>query len=166
MANLLENVQKRRFFPTMPLKDDLPISQGQQKDSQLIGLRKRISSFSVKIQPISSSASNAWAFTRSKSMPSLTGLTAAPLRRWWDRSWAWVLSRKPDFARDLEMNEEETAMLGCHGKGSWRHVFFKVRAEIRKLIGSGSSLPTTHKFRYDSFNYAQNFDDGKSGAEQ
>ncbi|OAY70707.1 uncharacterized protein LOC109711159 [Ananas comosus] len=164
MATFLESIQKRRFFPSMPLKDDLPISQGAQKDTHLIGLRKRISSFSVKIQPISS-ASTEWAFRRSKSMPSVLGgfgfgFTAAPIRRWWDLGWRWILSRKPAFAGDLEMNEEETAVLGRQSKGSLRHIFYKLRSEVRKLVGS-DKLPTTQKFRYDAINYVQNFDNAK-----
>ncbi|KAG1363898.1 hypothetical protein COCNU_11G007250 [Cocos nucifera] len=159
MSSFFESFQKRRFFPTMPLKDDLPISQEQQKDTHMIGLRRRISSFSVKIQPLSS-ASTAWAFRRSRSVPSIAELAGGPLRRWWDWGLGWVLSRKPTFARDLEMNEEETVMLGCHSKGTWRHVFYKVRSEFRKLVGS-NTLPTTQQFRYDSFSYAKNFDDGK-----
>ena len=127
----------------------------------MTGIRRRISSFSVKIQPLSS-ASTAWAFRRSKSAPSMGELAGGPLRRWWDWGWGWILSRKPTFARDIEMNGEETAMLGCQSKGTWRHVFYKVRSEFRKLVGS-NTLPTTQQFRYDSFSYAKNFDDGKIG---
>jgi hypothetical protein len=58
------------------------------------------------------------------------------IRKWWDWGWSWVLSRKPIFASDLEMNEEETKNLGSQNRGSWRHVFYKVRSEIRKLVGS------------------------------
>ncbi|XP_010943508.1 uncharacterized protein [Elaeis guineensis] len=161
MSSFFENFQKRRFFPTMPLKDDLPISQDHQKDTPMTGIRRRISSFSVKIQPLSS-ASTAWAFRRSKSAPSMGELAGGPLRRWWDWGWGWILSRKPTFARDIEMNGEETAMLGCQSKGTWRHVFYKVRSEFRKLVGS-NTLPTTQKFRYDSFSYKNNFDDGMRG---
>ncbi|WOL04275.1 hypothetical protein Cni_G12996 [Canna indica] len=160
MGGLLENLQKKRLFPAMPYKDDLPIFQkgGGGGASHLIGMRKRISSFSVKIQPLST-ASAEWAIRRSKSMPSIGEFAGVPLRRWWGRWWGWILSRKPAFAQDIEMNDEETAMLGCQSKGSWRHIFYKVRSEIRKLMRS-NSLPTTQGFRYDSFSYAQNFDDG------
>ncbi|XP_020111981.1 uncharacterized protein LOC109726649 isoform X1 [Ananas comosus] len=157
---MFENMPKTRFFPAMTSKDDLPISQKHQRDTvnnnndddasdkkndnHLIGLRKRLSSFSVKIRP-TSSASAEWAFRRTKSMTSITELAGGPLRRWWDWGLGWILSRRQAFARDIEMNEEETAILSCHSRGSWRHLFYKVRAEIRKLIGS-NTLPTTHNF--------------------
>lgn len=167
-SSFIETIQKRKFLPTMPYKDELPISQseaakGSSSAAAVIGLRKRISSFSVRIQPLSS-ASTAWAFRKSKSMPSLGDFgVGGPLRRWWDWGWGWILSRKPVFARDVEMNEEEIQMLGCHSKGSLRHLFYKVRSELRRLVRS-QTLPTTmngQQFRYDSISYAHNFDDGK-----
>ncbi|CAL9075488.1 unnamed protein product [Musa acuminata var. zebrina] len=159
MGSLFEILQKKRFLPTMPYQDDLPTFQAQ-KDTHLIGLRKRISSYSVKIQPLSTASSD-WVFRKSKSMSSIGEFAGGPLRRWWDRWWGWVLSRKPAFAQDIEMNEEETALLGCRSKGSWQHIFYKLRSEARKLVRSNTTLPTTQGFRYDSFSYAQNFDDGK-----
>ncbi|XP_072990279.1 uncharacterized protein [Typha latifolia] len=149
MANFFESFQKRRLLPTMALSEDLPISQSNTKEgtgTHLIGLRKRI-------QPISS-ASMEWAFQRPKSMPSIGEFTGGSLRKWWDWSWSWVLSRKPGFAQDLEMNEEESAVLGSHNRGSLMHLFYKVRLEIRKLVGS-NKLPTTHKYRHDAFTYAK-----------
>lgn len=57
------------------------------------------------------------------------------------------------------MNEEETKLLGSHSRGSWRHVFYKVRSELKRFVGSDRvGLPQT--CRYDSFNYSKNFDDG------
>uniref|UniRef100_J3LGG2 Uncharacterized protein n=1 Tax=Oryza brachyantha TaxID=4533 RepID=J3LGG2_ORYBR len=109
MATILENIQKARFLPTRPLKDELPTFQGGGdggKESHLMGLRKRLSSFSDKIQPISS-ASAEWAFRRSKSAPSLGAFAGGPLKRWWDWGVGWLMSKKPGFASDLEMNEEE-----------------------------------------------------------
>ncbi|CAL5428348.1 unnamed protein product [Camellia sinensis] len=41
------------------------------------------------------------------------------------------------------MNEQETAVLGCHSKGSWRHVFYKLR---KLLVRPHRNLPQT--FRY------------------
>lgn len=139
MNSLLENFQKRRFLPARPLPDDLPVSQAAAAAAEAkIGLRRRLSS-SVSIQSLSSAAaaSSTWAFRRSKSMSSVGELAGGSLRRWWDWGWGWVLSRKPSFTRDLEMNEQETALLGCHNKGSLRHFFYKVRSELMRIVGSG-----------------------------
>lgn len=152
MATILENIQKARFLPTRPLKDELPTFQGGfggggKEESHLMGLRKRLSSFSGKIQPISS-ASAEWAFRRSKSAPSLGAAFAAgggSLRQWWQWGVGWLLSKKPGFAGDLEMNEEEVAALGRQGRGSWAHILYKMRSGVRRLVMSTHSLPTTHK---------------------
>ncbi|EYU40485.1 hypothetical protein MIMGU_mgv1a021713mg, partial [Erythranthe guttata] len=142
-------------------KQSLPLSQSQTKEERSTitpGIRRRLSSLSLnlKIQSSSSPAA-AWAFRRSKSISSMAG---GSIRKWWEWGCGWILSRKPTFATDLEMNEEETAVLGTHSKGSWRHVFYKVTSQLRrKLVGSDNvGLPQT--FRYDSFNYSKNFDDG------
>ncbi|CAL9089585.1 hypothetical protein MUK42_29662 [Musa troglodytarum] len=156
MGSLLEN----RFFAAVPYKNDLPISQAKQQNTHLMGLRKRISSFSGKIQSSSSSASTLWAFRKSASMPSIGEFAGRPLRRWWDSWCGWILSRKPVFAGDMEMNEVETAVLGWGSNGSWRHIFCTVRSEIGKLMRP-NVLPTTQPRRHDSFSHARNFDAGK-----
>ncbi|KAF8405591.1 hypothetical protein HHK36_010498 [Tetracentron sinense] len=139
MSSIFESFQKRSFFPSIPINQALPVSQ---PDSNENGLRRRISALSVRIQPISSPASS-WAFGRSKSMSSLGDFAGGSMRKWWD----WILSRKPNFARDLEINEEESAVLGSHNKGSWRHVFYKVRSQLRRLVGSDHvGLPQTFRF--------------------
>ena len=94
--------------------------------------------------------------------------TRTSLRKWWDWGWSWILSRKAAFARDLEMNdnddhEETTKALGStyssRGSFKFKHLFYKVRSEFRKLIRSDRvGLPQT--FKYDSVNYSKNFDDG------
>uniref|UniRef100_A0ACD5Z4M8 Uncharacterized protein n=1 Tax=Avena sativa TaxID=4498 RepID=A0ACD5Z4M8_AVESA len=150
MATILENIQKARFLPTRPLKDDLPTFQGvgggggAKEESHLMGLRKRLSSFSGKIQPISS-ASAEWAFRRSQSAPSLAAAFGAggPIKRWWDWGVGWLLSKKLGFADDLEMNEEEVAALGRQSKGTWAHVLYKMRSGVRRFVVSSHSLPTT-----------------------
>ncbi|KAF8729662.1 hypothetical protein HU200_017614 [Digitaria exilis] len=153
MATILENIQKTRFLPTRPLKDELPTFQGGGlgggggMESHLMGLRKRLSSFSGKIQPISS-ASAEWAFRRSKSAPSLGAAFAASggsLRQWWQWGVGWLLSKKPGFAGDLEMNEEEVVALGRQSRGSWGHILYKMRSGVRRLVMSTHSLPTTQK---------------------
>ncbi|XVF01647.1 hypothetical protein REPUB_Repub04eG0106300 [Reevesia pubescens] len=94
----------------------LPVSQTESKE-QLPGLRRRLSSLSLKIQPISSPAKS-WTFPRSKSLSSMGEYAGSSIRKWWDWGWSWVLSRKPMFAQDLEMNEEETRIFGCNNKGT------------------------------------------------
>lgn len=159
-SSIFESLQRKSFFASMPTNQSLPVSQLDPNDPQKQqGLRRRLSSLSLKIQPISSQ-STSWVFRKSKSMSALGDYAGSSLRKWWDWGWAWVLSKRPTFAKDLEMNEEETALLGCHSKGTWRHVFYKVRSEFRRLVRS-DHLPTTQRFSYDSFSYAQNFDDGK-----
>jgi hypothetical protein len=131
-----------------------------------IGLRRRMSSFSVHIRP-SLSSTGAVAFRRAQSMPSVKALAAAgALRRWWEWGLGWVMARRPPFARGLEMSDDEAAALGgCHCRGTWRHVFYKVRAGARKMLGrDGRPLKAAapQDFRYDSVTYAQNFDDGEA----
>ncbi|KAF5176372.1 hypothetical protein FRX31_034039 [Thalictrum thalictroides] len=158
MTSIFESIQKKSFFPTISA-DSLPVSQASTTDQSL---RRRLSCFSVKIQPISTPAtSSSWAFHKSKSMSSMGEYAGSSIRKWWDWSWAWILTKKPTFAADLEMNEEESAMLGFHNKGSWRHVFYKVKAEFRRIVGSSNNHVDASKgFRYDSYSYQQNFDDG------
>ncbi|EOX98919.1 hypothetical protein QUC31_014905 [Theobroma cacao] len=149
MSSIIQSFQKSHA---------LPVSQTESKE-QLPGLRRRLSSVSLNIKPISSPATS-WAFHRSKSLSSMGEYAGGSIRKWWDWGWSWVLSRKPMFAKDLEMNEEETRILGCHNKGSWRHVFYKVRSEVKKLVGSDKvGLPQT--YRYNSLDYSKNFDDGQ-----
>ncbi|KAL5705973.1 hypothetical protein ACHQM5_024193 [Ranunculus cassubicifolius] len=143
----------RDFFPSLPVKDSLPLSRTPSSSSDRT-IRRRLSSLSMKIQPISSPATN-WAFHKSKSMSSMGEAAGSSIRKWWDWGWAWILTKKPTFAQDLEMNEEESALLGFHNKGSWRHVFYKVKSELKRLVGS-----TPNGYSYDSYSYAQNFDDG------
>uniref|UniRef100_A0A5B7BXK4 Uncharacterized protein n=1 Tax=Davidia involucrata TaxID=16924 RepID=A0A5B7BXK4_DAVIN len=132
-------------------QEALPVSQPPAG-----GLRRRLSYLSLISSSPATATSWASSFGRSKSVSSNMGEYAAAgsslVRKWWDWGWAWILSRKPTFARDLEMNEQETVLLGCHNKGSWRHVFYKVRSELTRLVGSDNvGLPQT----------IISFDDGK-----
>ncbi|MCL7052227.1 hypothetical protein MKW94_013726 [Papaver nudicaule] len=146
---VLENIQKR--LPAKPLKDSLPVSQTSPAETG--SLRRRLS-FGI----IPSDISTTWAIRRTKSMSSFGETTGSSLKRWWNSSWNWILSRKPTFARDLEMDEEESSMLGFHKKGTLHHVFYKIRFEVRKLLNSKAGRD--QGFKYDSQSYAQNFDDG------
>ncbi|OVA01091.1 hypothetical protein BVC80_8827g11 [Macleaya cordata] len=154
---MLESIQKRSFLPTKPMKESLPVSQTNSNPQG--NLRRRLSSLSLGIPPSISSQATSWAFHRSKSMSSFGESAGTSVRKWWDWGWAWILSRKPIFAKDLEMNEEESAMLGFHNKGTLSHVFYKVRFELRKLMNS-NAVGATQGFKYDSYSYTQNFDNG------
>ncbi|CAK7329064.1 unnamed protein product [Dovyalis caffra] len=155
MSSIVQSFQKRNHAAALPVSQ----AHHDSKDQAIAGLRRRLSSISLKIQPISSPASQ-WAFQRSKSVSAMGEYAGSSIRKWWDWGWSWILSRKPVFAQDLEMNEEETRFLGCHNKGSWRHVFFKVRSEVRKLVRSEDKVGLPQTCKYDSFNYSKNFDPG------
>ncbi|ERN11565.1 hypothetical protein AMTR_s00022p00161350 [Amborella trichopoda] len=144
----------------MTTNQSLPIThQERASESEKMGLRKRLSSLSLKYNPgsLSNSASLSYlSWRRSKSMSSLADDAGFSIKKWWNWGWGWILSKKAEFAKDLEMNEGET-MLGCGSKGRLSHVFSKVRSEIRRII---SPRPANKKFNYDSYSYAQNFDNG------
>jgi hypothetical protein len=73
-----------------------------------------------------------------------------------------VMARRPPFARGLEMSDDEAAALGgCHSRGTWRHVVYKLRAGARRLLGrDGRPRVAAQDFGYDSVSYKRNFDDG------
>lgn len=144
------------------------------------GIRRRLSSLSLKMQMqlqpsssvmmmmISSSSSSyrwssswAGAFRRSKSASFMGtgdhhqqqqygGGGDSIIRKWWEWGWGWISSRKPTFAKDLEMNEAESAALGWQSKGSWRHIFYKVKSELGKLVGSSDNVGLPQTIRHDS----------------
>ncbi|XP_024316423.1 uncharacterized protein LOC100838194 [Brachypodium distachyon] len=168
---ILETIKPRRSLS----REDLPVTHaasasGKGKaggDLDLSGMRRRVSSsLSARIRPLSSSSSSSSAalFRRARSMPSIKALAAAgALRRWWEWGLGWVMARKPPFARGLEMSDDEAKALGgCHCRGTLRHVFFRARAEVRRLLGRDGRpvASSAQDFRYDSDSYAQNFDDG------
>ncbi|KAL8228336.1 hypothetical protein R6Q57_015920 [Mikania cordata] len=139
----------------------LPVSHppaSTDPSSVTAGIRRRLSSVSLRIHPSSisgtTSAATAWAMRRSKSVSSLGESASTSIRNWWDWGWGWILARKPVFGPDLEFNRD-------HSKSSWTHVFSKVRSEIRKLVRSDKvGLPQT--VRYNSGSYGRNFDDGSN----
>ncbi|KAJ8767013.1 hypothetical protein K2173_012522 [Erythroxylum novogranatense] len=100
-------------------------------------LRRRLSSLSLGIQPI---------YSQTSSMGQQVGTS---MRNWWHWTCSWVLSRKPIFAQDLEMNEEDTKFLGSHNRGSWRHVLYKLSSQIKRLVRSDNfGLPQTYRNHY------------------
>ncbi|KAL3514927.1 hypothetical protein ACH5RR_021829 [Cinchona calisaya] len=90
----------------------------EEQSGQLGGIRRRM-------QPSSHSRS----YDPSSWGPKEVGGRNS-IRKWWEWGWAWILSRKPTFSKDVEMNEDETAALGWHNKGSWSHVFFKLKSLV------------------------------------
>ncbi|KAJ1415636.1 hypothetical protein SESBI_18067 [Sesbania bispinosa] len=144
MSSMTQN--HRSFFPIpTSSKPSLPVSRSDSKQHEG-GLRRRLSSLSLKI-PATPAVSSSWSFPRSKSLSSMGDYASTSIRKWWDWSCAWILSRKPIFARDLEMNEQEAKLLGSHNRGSWGHVFYKVRSEIRRFITSDyAALPQTYRY--------------------
>ncbi|KAK4378151.1 hypothetical protein RND71_000013 [Anisodus tanguticus] len=132
MSSLLQSFQS---------KEALPMSTTGGGEG--FGVRKRLSSLSLRMnmrtrstcqQPILSFYS-----TNSSLSAGMGEYAGSSIRKWWQWGLGWIMSKKPTFANDLEMNEEEKAVLGCHSKGSWRHVFYKVRSELRRLVGSGNN---------------------------
>ncbi|KAK3421212.1 uncharacterized protein LOC104415921 [Eucalyptus grandis] len=162
MCSMVESIRKStsiipRILPNqahhdLPLSQPHSTTQGEQVGGGSGGsggsLRRRImSSLSLRIQPISHPSSSSWSFRRSKSMSSIGDQAGNSIKKWWEWGWSWITSRKPVFAQDLEMNEEEIRVLGgLQNRGSWRHVLYKVRSEIRKIVRSDDvGLPQTIK---------------------
>ncbi|XP_076886050.1 uncharacterized protein LOC143535775 [Bidens hawaiensis] len=136
----------------------LPVSHQPDPNSVTAGIRRRLSSVSLRIQP---SSATEWALRRSKSVSSMGESASTSIRNWWDWGWGWILSRKPVFAPDLEFNHNNNNISNSNGRRSWSHVFHKVRSEIRKIVRSNKvGLPQT--VRYNSGSYARNFDDGNT----
>ncbi|XP_071704694.1 uncharacterized protein [Rutidosis leptorrhynchoides] len=138
------------IFQTFNKNNSLPVSHTTKDASppETAGMRRRnsfTSSFDTfPIQRPTISSTTAWALRGSKSVSSMGESASTSLKSWWDRGWDWILSRKPVFAQDLEMNHEETCVLGSNNKGSWRHILYKFRSEIRKLVKSDQpGLPQT-----------------------
>ncbi|KAK4761335.1 hypothetical protein SAY87_006228 [Trapa incisa] len=155
-SSISKTLYQRPSFGFTTSAPFLPLSSSQSSSSGL--LRRRLSSIHV---PLSASSAASWALHRSKYLPAIETRTGSTIRKWWDSAWSWVLSRKSIFSNDLETNDEETRLVGSQSRGSWRRIFYKVRAEIRRLVGSDRvGLPQS--YRYDSVDYSKNFDDGRT----
>jgi len=131
------------FLPTSRSgKGSLPLSTKTKGEGFI---RRRLSTSSLNNNNTSAETNNKWSFVpRSKSL-SFSSMGDS-IRNWWTWSWAWILSRKPIFATDLEMNEQETKLLTSRDKGSWKHVICRMRSEIRRRITNSdyyAPLPQT-----------------------
>lgn len=141
----------------------LPISAQDQTASSQGSLRKRISSFSKSYSARSdgnsarSGGNSSWPFQRSQSMP-LMGSDSASLKKWVEWGWGWITRKKNILCRKISICDDEDLMLGDR-RSALNQAFCKIRAHFRKFVHRG---PVRHEgFTYDSFNYAQNFDDGQ-----
>ncbi|KAE9606424.1 hypothetical protein Lal_00013624 [Lupinus albus] len=114
----------------------LPVSVGLGSEEGGRGLRRRLSSLKIPNIPKSSSSSP------SMTMSDYTNGTCITIKKWWDCVCAWILSSKPIFVTDLEMNQQyETKLL----RGTWEHLFTKLRSQITRLITSDHHhLPQTY----------------------
>ncbi|KMT01581.1 hypothetical protein BVRB_9g215770 [Beta vulgaris subsp. vulgaris] len=151
MSSIVQTIQHRTTNKSLPISSS-------PSDNNQPSLRRRLSSLSLKLHPsISSSPATSWALHRSKSLSSMGENAGSSIKKWWDLGWAWVLSRKPTFVQDLEMNEEEKHVLGFHNRGNLRHLFFKVKSEVRKLLRyDDMSLPQTFN-KYDGIRRTSTF---------
>ncbi|XP_019460210.1 PREDICTED: uncharacterized protein LOC109359965 isoform X2 [Lupinus angustifolius] len=112
------------FFPASK-SSSLPVSMGLGSEGGR-GLRRRVKMANIP---------------KSSSMSEYTSGTCITIKKWWEWGWGWILSAKPIFVTDLEMNEEyESKLL----RGTWENVFIKLRSQITRLITSSEDhLPQT-----------------------
>ncbi|GLJ35360.1 hypothetical protein SUGI_0711230 [Cryptomeria japonica] len=70
--------------------------------------------------------------------------------------WGWFLidAKKSFLNRNVDVGKQDLVMGCC--KIGWRQLFWKLRAELKKMIASRP----TQGFKYDALSYALNFDDG------
>ncbi|XP_010432293.1 PREDICTED: uncharacterized protein LOC104716597 [Camelina sativa] len=144
MSSMMETLQIRK--PTSLPVSQRPNSTTTAEDEPGL-IRRRLSSLSLNLsnQP----AAIAARFPRSKSVSAIGEQAGTSVKEWWEWGWSWILSRKPIFIRDLELNKDEAKSIGSQNRGSIMHVFFKLRSQIRNLMGSSSSdsLPLSCKYK-------------------
>ncbi|KAL0726057.1 hypothetical protein Bca4012_022150 [Brassica carinata] len=140
MSSMMETLQIRK--PT-----SLPVSHQRlspsTKDEHGV-IRRRLSSLSLNL--LNQPSEIASRFPKSKSVSDMGKQVGSSVKEWWEWGWSWILSRKPVFIRDLELNREEAKTIGSQNRGSIMHVFFKLRSRIRTLMG-GSSSDTLPKYK-------------------
>ncbi|ESQ53568.1 hypothetical protein EUTSA_v10026488mg [Eutrema salsugineum] len=148
MSSMMETLQIRK-------PASLPVSQRSTSSSSAAAaatddepglIRRRLSSLSLNLS--SQPAAIAARFPRSKSVSAMGEQAGSSVKEWWEWGWSWILSRKPIFIRDLELNKDEAKSIGSQNRGSIMHVFFKIRSQIRNLMGSSSdTLPLSCKYK-------------------
>ncbi|XP_052191894.1 uncharacterized protein LOC127801086 [Diospyros lotus] len=168
MSSVFQSFQKRSFIiptsssstkhggggaPPTPKKEQTAASLLRHRLPSLSSLKIQSPSFYTSSSSSNSTTSDSdsdysssWAaaaFRRSKSaLPSSSSSSSSMIRKWWEWGCGWILSRKPSFAVDLEMNEQESALLGRHNKGSWRHLLLKLKTLLQGADTVGGVLPT------------------------
>ncbi|CAG7886251.1 unnamed protein product [Brassica rapa] len=138
MSSMMETLQIRK-------PASLPVSQRlspSTKDEHGV-IRRRLSSLSLNL--LNQPSEIASRFPKSKSVSDMGKQVGSSVKEWWEWGWSWILSRKPIFIRDLELNREEAKTIGSQNKGSIMHVFLKLRSQIRSLVGSSSDTLPKYK---------------------
>lgn len=74
--------------------------------------------------------------------------------------WKWGSARKAHLCRASGMDDVDGLLLGCCRRISWRHLFWKIKADWRNMIKPRSA--SHMRFKYDSLSYALNFDNGRN----
>ncbi|CAN8327750.1 unnamed protein product [Cochlearia groenlandica] len=145
MSSMMETLQIRK--PASLPVCQRPNSSSAAAEDEPGMIRRRLSSLSLNLSTKPSEI--AAKFPRSKSVSAMGEKAGSSVREWWGWGWSWILSRKPIFIRDLELNKDEAKSIGSQNRGSVMHVFFKIRSQIRNLIGSSSSdtLPLSCKYK-------------------
>ncbi|CAA7016614.1 unnamed protein product [Microthlaspi erraticum] len=144
MSSMMETLQIRK-------PASLPVSQRPTSSASAAStddepglIRRRLSSLSLNLS--SQPAAIAARFPRSKSVSAMGEQAGSSVKEWWEWGWSWILSRKPIFIRDLELNKDEAKSIGSQNRGSIMHVFVKLRSQIRSLMDpSSDTLPLSCK---------------------
>ncbi|XP_010515309.1 PREDICTED: uncharacterized protein LOC104791178 [Camelina sativa] len=134
-SSIMKTLQIRK--PT-----SLPVSSTTTRDEPGL-LRRRLSSLSLNL-----SRNQPSTVSRSKSVSNMGEQGGSSVKEWWEWSWSWILLKKlPIFFTDLEVNKNGAKpSLGNQQTGSFTHVFFMLRSEIRRLLRpSSDSLPLSCK---------------------
>lgn len=140
MSSMMETLQIRKPA-SLPVSQRLSPSSSSKDEHGVI--RRRLSSLSLNL--LNQPSEIASRFPKSKSVSDMGKQVGSSVKEWWEWGWSWILSRKPIFIRDLELNREEAKTIGSQNRGSIMHVFLKLRSQIRSLMGSSSDTLPKYK---------------------